>query len=125
VCHNSGLGVFAVPSRYQSILNFSLKPNSKKLCWFCTLPQQTIWYFSSHVDFLSATISNTGDLDSTLEYKQYFTSTNLIDSSLLNTPTGAAGAMLRSQAVNVPPTLENSLLRANGFTPNASSDGDF
>jgi hypothetical protein len=69
------------------------------------------------------TISNTGDLDSTLEYKQYFTSTNLLDSSLLNTPVGAAGSRLTTQAVSVPPRADAGLIAAAGFTPSASSEG--
>ena len=78
----------------------------------------------SSTNTIPLTISNTGDQDSTLEYKQYFTSQNLIDSSLLNNPTGTAGARLTLQAVNVPPTLESSLTRANGFSPSSISTGE-
>ncbi len=68
------------------------------------------------------TISNTGDLDSTLEYKQFFVSENILDSSLLN-PSPVAGAALRPLAVVVPPSLENSLIRASGFNPSGTSEG--
>ncbi len=69
------------------------------------------------------TISNTGDLDSTLEYKQFFVSENTLDSSLLN-PSPIAGAALRPLAVVVPPSLENSLIRASGFSPSSISTGE-
>ena len=69
-------------------------------------------------------ISNTGDLDSTLEYKQYFVSDNILDTSLLNPINPLAGAALRPLAVVVPPTLENSLIRASGFSPSSTSEDE-
>jgi hypothetical protein len=69
-------------------------------------------------------ISNTGDFDSTLEFKQYFSSTNIIDASLLNpnSPVVAAAKPLQTRAVKVPPSIEGSLFVANGFNPSSSSE---
>jgi hypothetical protein len=69
-------------------------------------------------------ITNTGDFDSTLEFKQYFSSTNIIDASLLNpnSPVVAASRGFQTRAVKVPPSIDGSLIVANGFTPSSSSE---
>jgi hypothetical protein len=76
----------------------------------------------SYTNTVPLSISNTGDVDSTLEFKRFFVTENILDSSLLN-PVPIAGAALRSQAVVVPPSLESSLIQANGFSPSSISEG--
>ncbi len=69
-------------------------------------------------------IYNTGDLHSTLEYKQYFASTNIID--LINpTPIDYAkvGSGVQTRSLVVPPAVDYSLYAAPGFNPNSSSEG--
>jgi hypothetical protein len=77
----------------------------------------------SSTNTVPLSISNIGDLDSTLEYKRFFVTENILDSSLLN-PVPIAGAVARPQAVVVPPSLENSLIQANGFSPSTISTGE-
>jgi hypothetical protein len=77
----------------------------------------------SSTNTVPLTISNTGDVDSILEFKRFFVTENLLDSSLLN-PVPIAGAVARPQAVVVPPSLESSLIRANGFSPSSISTGE-
>ncbi len=76
-------------------------------------------------------IKNTGDVDSTLEFKRYYVTENIIDSSLLNpnNPLGNANAgnnnasaALRLQNVIVPPTPESRLIRDYRFTIPTSED---
>jgi hypothetical protein len=67
------------------------------------------------------TISNIGDVDSTLEFKRFFVTENILDSSLLN-PVPITGAALRPQAVVVPPNPVSGLIRDYRFALE-SADG--
>ena len=110
-------------AKYYTTLSLGLKCQAVAVINTAPTPITLTGTVGSSTNTIPLTISNTGDQDSTLEYKQYFVTTNTLDSSLLNNPTGTAGARLTLQAITVPPRAEFGLVAASGFTPSGNSSG--